>query len=107
MWFCEIEVNTVWQLRSLDDWVNSIRRVFVELQRILKPQGRVAFEVGEVRKGTVLLEDYVCQAARQAGLVPEQLIVNRQSFTKTANCWGIANNSKGTNSNRIVVIRKG
>ena len=106
MWFCGVKVDLVWQLRSLDDWVARMRNVFVELRRVLKPYGRIAFEVGEVRKSTVLLEDYVCQAALQAGLQPEQLIVNRQNFTKTANCWGIANNSKGTNSNRIVVLKK-
>ena len=29
-----------------------------------------------------------------------------QEFTKTANCWGVDNNAKGTNTNRIVVFRK-
>jgi hypothetical protein len=32
--------------------------------------------------------------------------VHAQEFTKTANCWGVDNNSKGTNTNRIVVFRK-
>jgi hypothetical protein len=26
-------------------------------------------------------------------------------FTKTANIWGVRNNAKGTNSNRIVVFQ--
>ena len=34
------------------------------------------------------------------------MLVNQQKFTKTANCWGIANGSKGTNTNRIVVLRR-
>ena len=33
-------------------------------------------------------------------------VINAQQFTKTANCWGVRNNSKGTNTNRIVVFRK-
>ena len=33
-------------------------------------------------------------------------LINNQTFTKTANCWGVRNNTRGTNSNRIVVFRK-
>ena len=34
------------------------------------------------------------------------VMLNRQDFTKTAQCWGIANNAGGTNSNRIVLARR-
>jgi hypothetical protein len=34
------------------------------------------------------------------------VIVNQQSFTKTANIWGVSNNRKGTNTNRIVFLQK-
>jgi hypothetical protein len=34
------------------------------------------------------------------------VVINAQQFTKTANCWGVENNAKGTNTNRIVVFRK-
>ena len=37
---------------------------------------------------------------------PELVLVNAQRFTKTANCWGVANNTAGTNSNRIVLLRR-
>jgi hypothetical protein len=33
-------------------------------------------------------------------------MINQQSFTKTANCWGVSNNTGGTNSNRIVLARR-
>lgn len=33
-------------------------------------------------------------------------MINKQTFTKTANIWGISNNNKGTNTNRIVVFQK-
>jgi hypothetical protein len=33
-------------------------------------------------------------------------MIHAQEFTKTANCWGVANNAAGTNTNRIVVLRR-
>lgn len=108
MWFCDItiEAGKIWQLKSLDDWVARMTDVFVELHRVLKPSGRIAFEVGEVRNGEIFLENAVAKASLDAGFIPEKLMINTQNFTKTANCWGVANNSKGTNSNRIVILRK-
>ena len=108
MWFCGVEMvpSKLWQLRSLEDWVARMTDVFAELRRILKPNGRVAFEVGEVRNGTVFLEDAVARASLDAGLIPKELIINQQHFTKTANCWGVSNNRKGTNSNRIVILKR-
>jgi hypothetical protein len=108
MWFCRIEIEQgkIWQLKSLDDWVDKMTNVFVELRRVLRPGGRVAFEVGEVRNGTVLLENAVVKASLDADLTPEKLMINAQEFTKTANCWGVSNNKKGTNSNRIVILKK-
>ena len=41
-----------------------------------------------------------------AGFVPELVMINAQEFTKTANCWGIDNNTRGTNTNRIVLLRR-
>jgi hypothetical protein len=34
-------------------------------------------------------------------------VSTRQAFTKTAHIWGVGNNDKGTNSNRIVLFEKG
>jgi len=39
-------------------------------------------------------------------LNPLLILINDQKFTKTANCWGVDNNSKGTNTNRIVLFSK-
>ena len=80
--------------------------VFVELERLLRPGGHVAFEVGEVNKGTIRLEEAVIPCGMKAGLSPEFVLINDQQFTKTANCWGVDNRVKGTNTNRIVVFRK-
>lgn len=108
MWFCgiELEKSSLWQLRSIPEWTARMEDSLRELHRILKKGGVVAFEVGEVRKGTVRLELDIVSAGLRAGLVPEQLLINTQSFTKTSNCWGVDNNKRGTNSNRIVVFRK-
>jgi hypothetical protein len=108
-WFAGIDPSSVKLTvpKKIEDWQEEMTRVFVELRRLLKPGGHVAFEVGEVRAGKVKLEETVITCGRDAGLSPELVLVNQQEFTKTANCWGVANNAKGTNSNRIVLFRKG
>jgi hypothetical protein len=107
-WFCDIDPSSV-QItiaKKVQDWARSMTAVFKELHRVLRPGGHVAFEVGEVRRGTVRLEEVVVPAALQGGLKPELVLVNSQVFTKTANCWGVKNNEKGTNTNRIVLLRR-
>jgi len=54
----------------------------------------------------VLLEDLVIPAGIKAGLEPIVVIINAQDFTKTSNTWGVSNQSKGTNTNRIIVFRR-
>ena len=80
--------------------------VFRELHRVLKPGGFVAFEVGEVDAGKIRLEEATIPCGQAAGLTPSLVLINAQEFTKTANCWGIGNNAKGTNTNRVVVFEK-
>ncbi|HMK89103.1 MAG TPA: DNA methyltransferase [Methylocystis sp.] len=107
-WFAGIDVGEVAiaQHRTEASWRAMVREALCELARVLRPGGHVAFEVGEVRKGRVLLERLVWEAA--IGLPFERLfvMVNRQEFTKTANCWGVSNNERGTNTNRIVVLKR-
>ena len=107
-WFCGIDPAAVHLtiLRRLDHWQAAMTRVFHELHRVLKPGGAVAFEVGEVRKGTIRLEEAVIPSAVAAGLEPVFVLINAQEFTKTANVWGVSNNRVGTNTNRVVVLRK-
>jgi hypothetical protein len=107
-WFAGIDASRVAiaHHRGEVGWRNMVGEALGELARVVRPGGHVAFEVGEVRGGKVLLERLVWEAA--AGLPFDRLFVmiNQQAFTKTANCWGVGNNAKGTNTNRIVVLRR-
>lgn len=108
-WFAgvdETETITLSQLRSLDAWTRMTRSVFGELARVVRRGGHVAFEVGEVRGGGVLLERLVWAALEGLPFARLAVMVNSQRFTKTSNCWGVANNSRGVNTNRIVIARR-
>jgi DNA methylase len=107
-WFCGIDPWSValTQARRLEDWQEAMQAVFLELGRMLRPGGHVAFEVGEVRGGRLKLEEAVLPCGAAAGLEPRLVLINDQEFTKTANCWGVDNGRKGTNTNRVVVFRK-
>jgi hypothetical protein len=107
-WFNHIDSKSIklWRFKRVDEWSRRITAVFRALKRPLKRDGFVAFEVGEVRKGRLRLEDLVIPAAENAGLKPVLILVNEQTFTKTSNCWGVSNMSKGTNTNRIVLLQK-
>ncbi len=107
-WFLGIDPASVKLTvpRKLCDWQAAMTEVFRELHRVLKPGGHIAFEVGEVLGGTVKLEEAVLPCGVAAGLAPVLVLINDQKFTKTANCWGVDNNFKGTNTNRIVVFSK-
>lgn len=107
-WFNGVDAESIpiWQMKSPQAWVEKMSKVFLEIERVLVSGGIVAFEVGEVRGGRVLMEHLVLEAAKLSGLKPEFILINDQTFTKTANCWGVSNSKKGTNTNRIVVLRK-
>jgi hypothetical protein len=91
---------------TVEDWCFAMSAVLQELYRITRPGGWVAFEVGEVRRGEVKLEEVVAPLGIGAGFECTAILINAQEFTKTANIWGVHNNRNGTNSNRIVLFQK-
>lgn len=107
-WFLGIDPQAVPLTvpRKLDAWAAEMTKVFHELQRVVRRGGHVAFEVGEVHAGRTRLEETVLPCGAAAGFAPELVLINDQQFTKTANCWGVDNMSKGTNTNRVVLFRK-
>ena len=109
-WFNNIDAKEVSRnitiTKKLDDWGKVMGDVFNELYRITKKSGYVALEVGEVRRGKVNLDEHIAPLGINAGFECLGVVINLQEFTKTANIWGISNNSVGTNTNRIVLFRK-
>ena len=107
-WFAGIDPDQVdiTQTGRLEAWKALVRGALDSVAAIAARGAVFAFEVGEVRKGTLLLDRVVVDVARQTAWEPACVIVNAQTFTKTSNTWGIDNNRGGTNSNRIVVLRR-
>lgn len=91
---------------GIDEWQSIMSEVFIELFRVTRDGGHVAFEVGEIRRGRVQMEKLVIPIAHKAGFTPIGILLNEQIFTKTSHIWGIANNSGGTNTNRIILLKK-
>lgn len=107
-WFAGIDPASVAidMHKTEEAWTAMVHRVLQEQARMLRSGGYVAFEVGEVRNGKVLLERFVWKAAENLPFERLGVMINDQAFTKTANCWGVDNGAKGTNTNRIVLLRR-
>jgi ubiquinone/menaquinone biosynthesis C-methylase UbiE len=97
---------------SLEEWTKFITDVLSEVLRVLKPKGRAVIEVGEVESGNqlIFLDEVVAKAAervthRSKRLIVDEVLINQQNFTKLANCFNVDNNRKGTNTNRLVVLK--
>ena len=89
-WFAGIDVATVAiaQHRTEAGWQDMVRDTLIELARVVRPGGHVAFEVGEVRNGKVLLERLVWDAAE--GLPFDRLfvMVNQQAIHQDGELLG-------------------
>ncbi len=109
-WFNDINAEEIGKKitmeKTIEGWSKVMADVFKELYRITKLNGWVAFEVGEVQKGEIKLEEYVIPLGLDVGFSCKGVVINEQEFTKTSNIWGIDNNARGTNSNRIVLFKK-
>lgn len=109
-WFAGLDATEIrpriLHTTSLATWSSAMATALAELHRVTRPGGWVAFEVGEVWGGSLPLDEVIAPLGETAGLRCEGIAVNTQAFTKTANCWGIDNNQRGTNTNRIVLLRR-
>ena len=102
---CDIE-NKITMSSTVDKWSKVMLNVFEELFRITKEGGYVAFEVGEVKNKSINLDEVIVPLGIKVGFKCIGILINLQEFTKTSNIWGISNNNRGTNTNRIVIFRK-
>lgn len=109
-WFNQIDhgeiSKNITMEKTVEGWSAVMGAVFDELYRITKENGWVAFEVGEVRSGKIKLDDYIVPLGVNSGFRCSGVLINSQTFTKTSNIWGVKNNAKGTNTNRIVLFYK-
>ena len=109
-WFNDIDVKAIasgiTMSRTVEEWSGIMQSVFHELFRMTRRGGWVAFEVGEVRNGRIKLEEVAVPLGLKAGFACPAVFINRQKFTKTANIWGVKNNTAGTNTNRIALFQK-
>ena len=107
-WFADIDAAAIQitQTPKLRIWKELMHRTLVSVARNTVPGGYFAFEVGEIQKGDLRLEETVIKAAECTIWKPKFILINQQNFTKTSNAWGVANNRKGTNTNRIVLFKR-
>lgn len=106
-WFAGIDPEKIPKLTSsAAQWTERMSLSIKEMLRILKRKGHIAIEVGEIKRGQMKMEDLIVNAGLRCGIAPKEIYLNEQSFTKTSHCWGIENNKRGTNTNRIVVFQK-
>ena len=109
-WFNNLDAeeisNQISVPKDLTKWNEIMSDVLAELFRVTKPGGIIAFEVGEIRKGSIKLDEEIVPLGENLGFTTEFVMINTQEFTKTSNIWGVTNNDSGTNTNRIVVFKK-
>lgn len=109
-WFNHIDAaqieSGITMSKTLQDWNGKMTSVIAEIYRVTKSGGLLAFEVGEVRGGKIKLDEQVVEIGMAVGFQCEAIMINQQVFTKTSNIWKVSNNTKGTNTNRIVIFKK-
>ena len=108
-WFNSLDIiinEKITVLRSIRKWTEFMFLHFRELYRILKKEGWICLEVGEINKEKIKLEESIIPVGIDVGFTCKGVLINQQSFSKTSNIWGIKNNNSGTNTNRIVLFQK-
>lgn len=115
-WFCDINPNEFGEnlvaSSSLKHCKAFVREFLLEFLRVLKPGAHAVIEGGDVVvKGEVVyLDDVIAEcvsglAFNDKIFAVKEVLVNKQQFTKLANCFNVDNNKKGSNTNRLVVLQ--
>lgn len=108
-WFCGISpvaMERRWEMSDPAAWAEAMRRFLVAASRPVKRGGWIAVEVGGVRNGEVQLDALLAEAGRSAGLDIVLAMVNSVQFTRTSHLWRVENGAQGTNTNRVILMRK-
>ena len=116
MWFAGINPKkfkeNLIMCRSVTEWTQFISDFLRELLRVLKPNSYAVIEVGEVENssGMIFLDEIVAKEAEKISTPSkkfkiDEIFINQQNFTKLSNCFKVDNNKKGTNTNRMVVLK--
>ena len=97
-----------WEARfnTVPKWTDMILHCMATCYDLLTEDGTMVFEVGELRRGTVDLVTPAVECAEDIGFRVVKVMINTQKFTKTSRCWSVANNVGGTNTNRMLVLKK-
>lgn len=97
---------------ALEEWRAFMNNVLSSMLRVLKNKSYAVIEVGEVETpaGTIFLDEIVLAEALKVSaegkkFIVDEVLINQQTFTKLANCFKVDNNRKGTNTNRLVVLK--
>jgi len=67
---------------------------------------KFGLEVGESRNHGVNLDVFITPIGKDVEFVIEQAQIDTQDFINSLNPWGVSNNSKGTNTSRVVFLQK-
>ena len=116
-WFCGIPQESIEdkivQTPDLHVWRDFVSDTLSALHRVLKKDGLLAMEVGEVKyQGNILnldeiLVNLTCSKKYNMDQFRvKEIFVQSQQFTKLANCFRVKNNELGTNTHRIVLMEK-
>lgn len=107
-WFNDIDLGgfEISTPSTLCGWQKFIEAALREMRRVLRPDGVIAIEVGDVMGGSDSLVVAILNEIGSADLACRALIVNGHAFSKTSQCWGVRANALGTNSNRVLLLTR-
>lgn len=107
-WFNNIDINQlknkITVLKRIQQWKNFVKEVIIQLVRVIKKDKIIVVEVGETKKFDLL--EIIIQIVNELKLNIEDIMINKQQFTKVSNIWNIKNNKDGTNTNRMILFYK-